>query len=167
MASLLPVQGHRGFVRTAEPIPLVTLCHDERSAVNGFVARVAGPARRRMPAGGGCNLHPPRGPSMALTAISFDSAGSAETHQELTLQSVQGAGNIMSPESQFAEGVLGDESYLLTADADGIGSVVGFLLGPYVVQLHTTFPEGAALLVSPQDLGALAETVRAGLVSPR
>ena len=107
------------------------------------------------------------GPSMTLTAISFDSAGSAETHHELALQSVQGAGDIISPESQFAAGVLGDESYLLTADADGIGSVVGFLLGPYDVQLHTTLPEGASPLVSPQDLGALAGTVRAGLVSPR
>ena len=103
---------------------------------------------------------------MTLTTMSFDSAESAETHQDLALQSVRGAGDIMSPESQFAEGVLGDESYLLTADADGIGSVVGFLVGPYVIQLVTTLPEGAAPLVSPRDLRALAGTVRASLVSP-
>jgi len=100
------------------------------------------------------------GPSMTLTAIAFDSAESAETHQELVLQSVQQTGNV-------AEGALGDDSYLLTADTEGIGSIVGFLLRPYVVQLHTTLPEAGAPLVSPQDLKVLAGTVRASLPSPR
>ena len=91
---------------------------------------------------------------MTLTAIAFDSAGSAETHQEFILQNVRLIGDSASPQSQVAEGVLGDESYLWTADAEGVGSVVGFLLGPYVVQLHTTLREGAAPLVSLQDLSA-------------
>ena len=106
------------------------------------------------------------GPSMTLTAIAFDSAESAETHQELVLQSVQLTGGSASPQSQVLLGVLGDESYFWTTDAEGVGSVVGFLLGPNVVQLHTTLPESAALLVGPQDLRALAGTVKESLETP-
>ena len=104
---------------------------------------------------------------MTLTAIAFDSAESAEGHQELVLQSVRLTGNGASPQSQLVEGVLGDDSYLWTADAEGVGSIVGFLLRPYAVQLHTTLPESAAPLVSPRDLMAFAGTVREHLASPR
>ncbi len=104
------------------------------------------------------------GPSMTLTAMAFDSADRAEAYQELVSALTNPPPPIFS---QVAEGVLGDESYLWTADAEGVGSVLGFLLGPYAIQLQTTLPEGAAPLVSPQDLRALAETVRASLVSFR
>jgi len=108
--------------------------------------------------GGGSQLRI-SGPSMTLTAIAFNSAESAEIHQELVLRSVRQTGNV-------AEGALGDDSYLFTADAEGIGSILGFLLRPYVVQLHTTLPQGGAPLVSPEDLKALAVTARASLASP-
>ncbi len=80
------------------------------------------------------------GPSMTLTGIAFDSAERAATHQKLILQSVPLPGDSPSPPSQVDEGVLGDDSYLRTVDAQGVGSIVGFLLGSYVVQLHTTLP---------------------------
>ena len=117
---------------------------------------IGGPSRLRI-----------SGPSMTLTAIAFGSAESANTHLELALQSVRGAADSVIPQSQVAEGILGDESYLWTADAEGVGSAIGFLVGAYVVQLHTTLPEGAAPLVSPQDLSALAGMVKATLESPR
>ena len=107
------------------------------------------------------------GPSMTLTGIEFDSRMSASTHYRLVLESVRSMRNNASPESDVTEGVLGDESYLLTADAEGIGSIIGFLLGTYVLQLHTTLPDGQAPLVAPQDLMALAGTVREHLPSPK
>ena len=55
----------------------------------------------------------------------------------------------------------------MTADAEGIGSIIGFFVGPYVVQLHTTLPDEQDPLVAPQDLTALASTVLEQLASPK
>ncbi len=103
------------------------------------------------------------GPSMTLTAISFDSGLSATAHYRLVLEGVRLTGNNASPQSDVSEGVLGKGSYLLIAEAEGISSIIGFQVGPYVLQLHTTLPDGQAPLVVPENLMALAGTVRADL----
>ena len=105
------------------------------------------------------------GPSMTLTAIAFDSGLSAVTHYRLVLEGVRLTGDNASPRSDVAEGVLGKGSYLLIAEAEGISSIIGFQVGPYVLQLHTTLPDGQAPLVVPDKLVALAGTVRAHFVS--
>ena len=105
------------------------------------------------------------GPSMTLTAIAFDSGLSAVTHYRLVLEGVRLTGDNASPRSDVAEGVLGKGSYLLTAEAEGISSIIGFQVGPYVLQLNTTLPDGQAALVAAEDLVALAGTVRAHFAS--
>ena len=105
------------------------------------------------------------GPSMILTAIAFDSGLSAVNHYRLVLEGVRLTGDNASPQSDVAEGVLGKGSYLLTAEAEGISSILGFHLGPHVLQLQTTLTDGQAPLIGPQNLVALAGTVRANLAS--
>ena len=99
------------------------------------------------------------------TAIAFDSGLSAVTHYRLVLEGVRLTGDNASPRSDVAEGVLGKGSYLLTAEAEGISSIIGFQVGPYVLQLNTTLPDGQAALVAAEDLVALAGTVRAHFAS--
>ena len=105
------------------------------------------------------------GPALTLTAIAFDSGLSAVTHYRLVLEGVRLTGDNASPRSDVAEGVLGKGSYLLTAEAEGISSIIGFQVGPYVLQINTTLPDGQAPLVVPEDLVALAGTVRAHFAS--
>lgn len=101
------------------------------------------------------------GPSMTLTAIAFDSGLSAVTHYRLVLEGVRLTGDNASSRSDVAEGVLGKGSYLLIAEAEGISSIIGFQVGRYVLQLHTTLPDGQAPLLAPEDLMVLAGSVRA------
>lgn len=100
------------------------------------------------------------GPSMTLTSMSFEAAASAEVHYQRVLSNVQEMRDAVSPGSQVTVGVLGDHSYMLIVDAQRVGSIVGFLEGLYVVQFHTTLPDGQVPLVAPQDLAELGGTVR-------
>ena len=65
---------------------------------------------------------------------------------------------VVSPRPEVIEGLLGPDSYLLTADAEGIGSIVGLLVGRHFIQLRTEALEGAPL-VSPEQLQSFARTV--------
>lgn len=103
------------------------------------------------------------GPSMTQTVIEFDLTETADTHQNFVLENTLLTGGGGTPDSQVAEGVLDDRSYLWTMNEDRVGSILGFILGTYIVQLHTTLPEGSTPLVASQDLTALAEMVRASL----
>ena len=106
------------------------------------------------------------GPSMTLTGIAFDSTESAATNYRLGLKNIQSMRESASPGSVITEGLLGDEAYLLDVNAERVGSIVGFMVGPYMVQLHTTLPDGQAPLVSPEDLLSLASTVHDQLATP-
>jgi hypothetical protein len=55
---------------------------------------------------------------------------------------------------------------MLTIDAQRLGSIVGFLAGPYIVQLHTTLHEGQEPLIAPQDLVSLGGMVLNRLAIP-
>jgi hypothetical protein len=101
------------------------------------------------------------GPSMTLTVIAFDSDESAEAHYQLILDDFKLTMVNAIPESKIVEGVLADDSYLLTANAQGIGSIIGFITGSDVVQLHSTLSDGQAVLIDSQQLTSLAATVRA------
>ena len=103
---------------------------------------------------------------MTLTAMSFESAASAKAHYQTTLAGVQGMKDAVSPESEFTEGVLGDQSYMLIADAQRVGSIVGFVVGPYIIQFHTTLPDGHGPLIEPKGLVELGGTVRNQIASP-
>jgi uncharacterized protein YodC (DUF2158 family) len=106
------------------------------------------------------------GPSMTLTGMSFESPASAKAHYETVLANVQGMGDAVSPGSEITEGVLGDESYMLIADAQRVGTIVGFVVGPYIIQFHTTLSDGQVPLVAPQGLVELGGTVRNLITSP-
>ena len=99
------------------------------------------------------------GPSMTLTAISFDLPESAAAHQVLVLEGIQSMREVVSPRPEVIEGLVGPDSYLLTADAEGIGSIVGLLVGRHVVQLHTTLPVEGVPLVTPELLQSFARAV--------
>ncbi len=104
------------------------------------------------------------GPSMTLTAILFDSEESADAHYQTGLDSVKQMKDAMSPEAVITEGISGDASYLLTVDAEGVGSIFGTQVGPYILSLHTTLAEGQDLLVAPKDLVALTGSAQVNLV---
>ena len=103
------------------------------------------------------------GPALTITAIAFDSAQGALAHQETVLQGVNAMRESVGSQSDVIEGVLGSESYSFTADAEGVGSLFGFLVGPHVIQLRTTLPNGATPLVDSSQLQLLAQTIRANL----
>ena len=100
---------------------------------------------------------------MTLLAIVFRSPDDAKAHQELITQGIKVLRDSASPNSEVTGGVLGPDSYLLTVNAEGVGSLIGFLLRPYVVQLRTTLSEGSEPLVTPEELQSLASSVRASL----
>ena len=107
------------------------------------------------------------GPAMTLTAILFDSEESAADHYQFSLDNIRLMRDAVSPDSDVTEGVLGLQSYQLTVDVERVGSMIGIRVGPYILQLHTTPPDGQSALVAPQDLLALAGTARDALGSPQ
>ena len=116
---------------------------------------------------GGPSLLEVEGPSMTLTALAFHTSDDAKTHQSNITQSLQELRDMANPRSEIVAGVVGADSYQLTVNAEGVGSVIGFLLRPYVVQLVTTLPEGDAPLLAAEELQALANQVRASLEGAR
>ena len=99
----------------------------------------------------------------------FRSPDQAEAHQGNIVRGLDGLRESVSPRPEIVRGVLGlgPHSYQRTVNADGVGGLIGFLLSPYVVQLHTTLPEGGGPLVTPEQLRSLSESVRATLGTPR
>ena len=103
------------------------------------------------------------GPAITLTATAYDSAKNAEVYYRVGLQSVEGMREYIGSDWDVIEGVLGVNSHLLRADAQGVGSIVGFALGPYLIGLTTTLPKDASPLVTAEELQSLASSVRAAL----
>ena len=112
--------------------------------------------------GGATNLRV-SGPSMTLSVIAFDSAENAERLYRLGLQSVEGMREYIGSEWDVVRGLLGVNSHQLRVDAQGVGSMVVFLHGPYLITLNTTLPEDATPLVTAEELQSLASSVRANL----
>ena len=88
--------------------------------------------------------------AMTLMAIDFDSTSSAQQHfQKVKIES----------ELESMEKPIGDSSFEKELGLEGIGSVVIFLKGDKVIQLHTTMPEGEKPIVDLKGLEELAKKV--------
>ena len=99
------------------------------------------------------------GPAMTLIGMSFESGESAAAHYQIILAGTRGVRDTSNLGSEVTEGVIGQDSYIWTIDAQQLGSVTGFLAGPYIVQFHTTLPDGQEPLMTPQDLVTLGGSV--------
>ena len=85
-----------------------------------------------------------RGPSITISALAFDSAQNAERYYRLGLESVEGMREYVGSDSDVERGLLGVNSHLLRVNAQGVGSVIGFAQGPYLIGLTTTLPPDTA-----------------------
>ena len=86
--------------------------------------------------------------AITLAAIDFDSQASAQNHFENVTQGM----HVMDPP-------LGDASAEVELNAQGIGSMVVFIKGDKVIQLHTGQPDGEQALTDLEGLENLAEIV--------
>ena len=119
---------------------------------------------------GGPTMLEVEGPSMTLTALAFHTSDGSRTHQDNIAQGLQQLRDEANPRSEIVADQLGPDSYQLTVNADGVGSILGFLLRPYVVQLRTTLPqqpEGSEPLFTLEELLVLTNKVRASLGGAR
>ncbi len=86
---------------------------------------------------------------LTLSAIDFDSQTSAQDHFEMMVAETPGLEIMSSP--------IGDASAEVEVNAQGIGSIIVFMKGGKVIQLHTAMSAGEEALV---DLEGLEELVR-------
>ena len=88
---------------------------------------------------------------LSLTTMDFDSEDAAAAH----------LAKMTGPESGMRnmDNTIGDSSASLEANQAGIGSMVAFKKGEWVVSLHTAQPDGDTPLVDLAGLEALARTV--------
>ena len=89
--------------------------------------------------------------SLVLTSIDFDSEGAATDHAGLMI----GEG----PGMQDLPRAIGDASAFLEANDGGIGSMIVFRKGEWVISLHTAQGTGIAPLVDLEQLTTLARLV--------
>ena len=106
------------------------------------------------------------GPSLTITGILFDSDASAATHYQFGLENIRLMRDVANPGVETTGWVNDAESYLITLNSERVGSLMGLIVGPYVLSLHTTLPDGQAPLIAPDDLVALAVTVAKNLETP-
>ena len=92
--------------------------------------------------------------SMTLTVIDFDSSSSAEQH----FQKVKTESKLESMQEP-----IGDDSFAKQLNSEGMGSIVIFLKGDRVVQLHTAMPAGESPIVDLSGLEELANKVEGKL----
>ncbi len=88
---------------------------------------------------------------LQLTTIQFDSEGGATDHWALVTSEESGM-------EDFTD-TIGDASGFIEANTAGIGSMVIFKKGTWVVMLHTTQRDGVAPLVDVAGVEALARMV--------
>ncbi len=86
-----------------------------------------------------------------MTTIQFDSQGGATDHWALVTSEESGM-------EDFTD-TIGDASGFIEANTAGIGSMVIFKKGTWVVMLHTTQRDGVAPLVDVAGVEALARMV--------
>ena len=91
---------------------------------------------------------------MTLTVIDFNSNSSAEQHfQKVRIES----------ELESMQEPIGNDSYAKQFNSMGIGSIVVFLIGDKLVQLHTAMPVGESPIVDLTGLVELAKKVEGKL----
>ena len=95
------------------------------------------------------------GPGLTFSVIDFDSTSSAQTHLEETISETPGMRVMDSP--------IGDASFEIEVNAQGIGSMLVFIKGDKLVSLHTAQPEGEGPLLSLEGLEDLADLVASRL----
>ena len=86
---------------------------------------------------------------LTFSVIDFDSQTSAQNHFEKIIAETPGLEIMSSP--------IGDASAEVEVNAQGVGSIIIFIAGDKLVQLHTAMPAGGGALV---DLEELVELVR-------
>jgi hypothetical protein len=86
---------------------------------------------------------------LTLSVIDFDSQTSAQDHFERIRAETPGLEIMSLP--------IGDASVEVEVNARGIGSIIVFITGDKLIQLHTAMPAGGGALV---DLAELEELVR-------
>jgi len=91
--------------------------------------------------------------AITLAAIDFDSQASAQNHFENVKSETQ------EPSFDTMDPPIGDASAEVEVNAQGIGSMVVFIKGDKVVQLHTAQPNGEQVLTDLEGLENLAEIV--------
>ncbi|MDA1129740.1 MAG: hypothetical protein O2913_13760 [Chloroflexi bacterium] len=89
--------------------------------------------------------------SLSFTTLRFDSDGAASTHLELVVT--------QTPNMQEHSTKIGDASFFSEVNQSGIGSMVVFNKGDWVVMLHTTQSAESTPLVSLEGVEALARLV--------
>ena len=92
--------------------------------------------------------------TITLTAIKFHSGQSAASHlAELVGGMRERWGELLK------EGELGPDSYQIVLNDQDVGSVVGFMQGPHIIQLHTLYQEDVIPLADVGQLVKYAEVV--------
>ena len=100
------------------------------------------------------------GEAMTVSAMAFDSAKNAKAHFRLLMQRTETMRERIGSDWDL---ISGTDSYLLRVDAQGVGSVTGSLLGPYIIGITATLPRSAVPIVTTEDLQALVRSVTADL----
>ena len=95
------------------------------------------------------------GQGMTFSVIDFDSTSSAQDHLEKTISE--------TPGMQVMDWPIGDASFEIDVNAQGIGSMLVFIKGNKFVSLHTAQPEGEGPLLSLEGLEDLADLVASRL----
>ena len=103
------------------------------------------------------------GPSLTLWVLEFATVDDAESHHRGASTEIRSMRDIVNPDAELVEGALGSGSYAVTLDEQGVGTVLGFREGGFVVSFNTTVVGGDDTLVPPNGIESLARLVRANL----
>ena len=115
------------------------------------------------PDGSGAAQSTVAGASLTINAWFLTSAEIAELRYNIALERAETVREDIASAWDVDWGMLGNLSHQLRVDARGVGSVLGFSYGPYVIGISTTLPEGATPLVTVEELQSLADTLWADL----
>lgn len=102
---------------------------------------------------------PGRVQAITLAVIRYASTNVAQTQY----QRVRDGLRLGSAGERFTDGIIGQDSYGVEVNAQGLGSFVGFLQGTDVVSLQTAMPTGGPAPATMDQLRRLAQVVRAKL----
>ncbi len=103
------------------------------------------------------------GPALTLLVLSFATEGDADSHHRRVAGEIRSMREAVNPDAELSEDVLGSASYAVTLNEQGVGSVLGFREGGFVVQFNSTVPTDGEPLVSQDAMVPLARQVLANL----
>ena len=103
------------------------------------------------------------GPSLNLLVLQFATGDEADGHHRRVAGEIRSMREIVDPDAALVEDSLGSGSYAVTLNEQGVGSVLGFREGNYVVQFNATSLDGAEALVKSEQIESLARRVKANL----